>query len=157
MFSPVTAEMVATVSPSSRAWAIISLRAAVSVLMALDARDKSCLWTVRAHAPFPTPDPMDREDQPSPACPGRVSTRCHSILFPAWAGMRLPSNTKRGSLEPPRGRQKPFLGQWNPVRALIDPRVGFEIQLVWLIFFTAGSFDRARRIPGPLLNYLIIR
>lgn len=36
---------------------------------------------------------------------------------------------------PPRGRQKPFFGQWNPVRALTVPSVGFETQLVWLILF----------------------
>jgi hypothetical protein len=76
------------------------------------------------------------------------------MLFPAWLGMRLPSKTKRGSPTLPTGRQKPFLGQWNPVRARSDPRVGFEIKLVWLIFFTGVSFDLVHGIRETAFELL---
>jgi hypothetical protein len=79
------------------------------------------------------------------------------MLPPACVGIRLPSKTKSGSPIPPVGRQKPFRGQWNPVRALIVPRVGFETHRVWLIFFTAVSFDWVHGIREPLSNYLLIR
>ncbi|GAT89106.1 hypothetical protein CVCC1112_3765 [Paenarthrobacter nicotinovorans] len=55
------------------------------------------------------------------------------------------------------GRQKPFRGQWNPVRALIVPRVGFETHPVVLIFFTVFSFERARGVRELFSNSLLIR
>jgi hypothetical protein len=79
------------------------------------------------------------------------------MLFPECAGIRLPSKTNSGSPMPPMGRQKPFRGQWNPVRALIVPRVGFETHPVVLIFFTVFSFERARGVRELFSNSLLIR
>jgi hypothetical protein len=79
------------------------------------------------------------------------------MLLPAWAGIRLPSKTNRGSPIPPIGRQKPFRGQWNPVRALTVPRVGFDTHPAVLIFFTVFSFELARGIRELVSNCLLIR
>ncbi len=55
---------------------------------------------------------------------------------------------------PPPGRQKPFLGQWNPVRALTVPRVGFDTHPAVLIFFTVVSFELARGTPWAFFEFL---
>jgi hypothetical protein len=52
--------------------------------------------------------------------------------------MMLPSNTKIGAADRSSGRQKPLVGQWDPVFA-ISPRLESVVLLMVLSFFMADS------------------